>query len=225
MAFHHGNRPRGNTKSVQTEIVYDQQVSFATNLNEPRGPTIPGTVDDTCLGILFEYTSIPSGGVSVPSGWTLFYSLGTGGGSDAILTVCYKILSTADRGTSPGATIPTAFQLQRDQLLIFKNNLGPIRSVTRGNSTTSAGSGSLSVTAPKILRTESAIVTHHFYNTDTNNPTVSMSPSGTLIRNTSSGFAGSQYEIYTSRAVPQDTTSSSTLTGVIRQGLGWLIIG
>jgi hypothetical protein len=204
-------------------IVFIESIDFASTSTTILGPTIPNYVDDTYIGVLMEYTSSLSGSSAAPSGWTQFFTEPLTYTTSAGLSICYKILSESDRGTSPGALVGGN---QRDQLFIFKNLNGKIKQITQGNFQASSASGTLSANAPEIRSSsESALAIHYFYNSTTSNPTVSMTPpADALVRSTANNLHGGQYKIYNSGSIPVNTTSSATLAGTIRQALFWLVI-
>jgi hypothetical protein len=207
---------------VALEMIYDSQVSFATTSTSPTGPTIPNTVDNTCIGLLMEYCSSLSS-IVTPSGWTFFFTQPATYTSGAGIAIYYKVLSTSDRNVSVGGIVGGS---QRDQLLVFKNNKNnAIQSITQGNFTGSSVSGSLSANAPSIAAGQSAVVVHYYYNSSTSTPTVSMTPTAdAIVRSTVNNFHGSQYKIYNPGSSPINTSSSATLAGTIAQGLFWLIM-
>lgn len=194
-------------------------VDFAVTTTSPAGPTVPSYVDNTYLGVLLEYTAAYST-TTAPSGWIKFFTE-PDRLSGASLSVYYKILSTSDRGTTPGALTGGN---QRDQLYIFKNSLGPITSITQGNFQKSQATGSLSAIAPTIITTQSAIAIHYYYNTSTMTPPLSSSPTMTILRSTVNNYHGGQYIIYNAGQTPVNQTIDATLAGTIRQALLWLIV-
>jgi hypothetical protein len=209
----------GSTSQNPTSIIYNTSVSSATTSTTIRGPTIPNYVDDTYIGVLMEYTSSLSGGFSVPSGWTLALTQPSPYTTGAGLSICYKILSTADRNTAPGTSVGGN---QRDQLFVFRNQNGAVNSITTGNFQASSVTGGLSANAPSITSSQSAIAVHFFYNSTTSSPSVSASPTMTLVRNTNL-FTGAQYLIYNG-TTPSNQSTSATLAGTIRQALVWLVV-
>jgi hypothetical protein len=204
-----------------TDINFVESIDFAVNTTTPTGPTIPNYVDDTYLGVIMEFTSSLSGASTPPSGWTQFLTQPSPFNSGAGLSICYKILSESDRGTSPGAIVGGN---QRDQLFIFKNDNGTINSITEGNFQRSGVTGALSANAPSLSPNQSAIAIHYFYNSTTATPTVSSTPTMTLMRSTVNNFHGGQYIIYNPSETPQNQETNATLAGTITQALFWLIV-
>jgi hypothetical protein len=206
--------------NVPTDIIFVESVDFASTSTSVFGPTVPNYVDETYIGIIMEFTASRNAGSSVPLGWNQMLTEPSPFTSGAGLSICYKILSEADRGTTPGAIYGGN---QRDQLFIFKNESGIINSITEGNFNSSSSSGSLTANAPSI-ETDSAIAIHYFYNSSTSTPTVSSNPSMNLERSTVNNFHGGQYIIYNPGETPSNQSTGASLAGTIRQVLFWLII-
>jgi hypothetical protein len=203
------------------DMNFIESIDFAVTTASPAGPTIPAYVDNTYLGVIMEFTSSLSGASTPPSGWTQFLTQPSPFNSGAGLSICYKILSESDRGTSPGAIVGGN---QRDQLFIFKNDNGIINAITESNFQRSGATGALSANAPTLSSDQSAIAIHYFYNSSTATPTVSSTPTMTLMRSTVNNFHGGQYVIYNQPETPQNQETNATLAGTITQALFWLIV-
>lgn len=198
-------------------MVYDSKVDFAINSTSIRGPTIPNIVDDTYIGVLIEF-SASAANIIGPAGWTFIGNIGTSG---AVSTAYYKRLSVADRGTSPGATLGGN---QRDQLLLFRATSGTISSISASNHTSSSVTGNLTSNAPSpYSSSQSAICVHFYYNSTTGTPTLSSTPTMTILRNSLNAFQGSQYKVYNGGTL-SNQTAGGTLAGTIRQHLFWLVV-
>lgn len=201
------------------DLVYDSKVDYVNTSTTVFGPTIPNNVDDTCIGVLLEYTSVYDTASNVPADWTVAGNSALTSGA-AASRICYRILNTSLRGTSPSSLYGGN---QRDQLYIFKINSGTITSLSHQNFQNSSNTSNLTANAPTGSY-KAAIAIHYFYNSQTDTPAVSSSPSMTLLRSGVNNFHGGQYIIYNNLTSPVTQVAGGTFAGTIQQSLFWLLV-